>query len=374
MVCAGALSCGPAPVAQCASEATRAEAAIVPEVGPVPGPEAAEPLAPPSALVPCAQDAEAQPMRYAGLALVLPWVQSLLDPLAPFLEQVWGGGRPWLYRPHTLLTAFVFYVMCGFRNPEQVKAAPHLDFGPLLGHRRGPACITLRRRLVPMARVGPIVGAFQRELALMYLSLGWVQLGPWLVDGHFIPYFGEHKWGKGWWPQRRLAVRGTFQDWVADNRGRPLWLHLTQGFELFADHLPLIAQGLLSLLADAGADNEIILVFERGGYSAAVFTALNRLGVGWVTWIKAKLALAATLFSEQGTLSPGARQPDQPGRTVHYAQTTYQAAVVWHEGDPAKQVGLISNLGTATQAATPPSTRSACSPAAGGRRTASRIW
>ena len=100
-----------------------------------------------------------RPSRCAtrGWRLALPWVQSLLDPLVPFLEQVWGGGRPWLYRPHTLLTAFMLYVLSGFRNPEQVKAAPHLDFGPLLGRRRGPACITLRRRLVPMARVGPIV-------------------------------------------------------------------------------------------------------------------------------------------------------------------------------------------------------------------------
>lgn len=351
VLCAGASSGEPAP--QCASEAPRAEAAVVPEVAPVPEPEAAAPLAPPSALVPCGPDTEAQPMRYAGLALALPWVQSLLDPLVPFLERVWGGGRPWLYRPHTLLTAFMLYVISGFKNPEQVKAAPHLDFGPLLGRRRGPACITLRRRLVPMACIPSVVDAFQRELALMYLSLGWVRPGPWLVDGHFIPYFGEHKWGKGWWPQRRLAVRGAFQDWVADHRGRPLWLHLAQGFELFADHLPLIAQGLLSLLADAGADTQIVLIFDRGGYSAAVFTALNRLGVGWVTWIKAKLALAATLFTEQGTLPPGARHPDQPRRTVHYAQTTYaaaglppQSAVVWYEGDPAKQVGLISNLDT----------------------------
>lgn len=289
-------------------------------------------------------------MRFAGLALVLPLVQSLLDPLQPFLQQAWGGRR-WLYTPQTLLTAFIFYLLLGFKNPEQVKASPHRDFGPLLGRRRGPACVTLRRRLVPMARVPQLVEAFQRELALVYLSLGWVEPGQWSVDGHFLPYFGKHAWGKGWWPQRRVAVRGAVQDWVADRRGRPLWLHLTQGFELFADQLPLIAQGLHSLLTDAGAADCIVLVFDRGGYGSAVFTALNRLGVGWVTWIKAKLHSPPSAFTEQGVLPPSPRRPALPGRTVYYTRTTYAPAglpgvpaVVWHDGDPTKQVGLISNL------------------------------
>lgn len=295
--------------------------------------------------------ATALPMRYGGLALALPALQSLLDPLEPYLQQAWGQ-RPWRYGPRTLITAFILYLLMGFRNPEQVKASPHRDFGPLLGQRRGPACITLRRRLPAMASDPQLVDGLQRELALAYLHLGWVQPGPWLVDGHFSPYFGQHPWGKGWWPQRRLAVRGYFQNWVADRRGRPLWLHLTQGFELFSDQLPLIAAGLRSLLAAAGAGNDPIFIFDRGGYSATLFAALNQRGVGWVTWLKGKVSLPAAAFTEQGTLPHNPLRPGEPPPTIHYAATTHAVAglgapvpvIAWHEGDPSCQVALLSNL------------------------------
>ena len=295
--------------------------------------------------------ATAVPMRYGGLALALPALQGLLDPLEDYLQQAWGQRR-WRYAPWALLSSFILYLVMGVLNPERVKAAPSRDFGPLLGRKRAPACITLRRRLPAMARTPTLVAGLQRALAVAYLRLGWVRPGAWLVDGHFSPYHGEQNWGKGWWPQRRLAVRGYFQDWVADRRGRPLWLHLTQGFELFTDQLPLIASGLRSLLTEAGADPDVVLVFDRGGYCAALFAALNALGIGWVTWLKGKVSLPKAAFTDQGSLPPSQRRPDEPGRTVHYTRTTHAVtglgdvvpAIAWHEGDPRHQVALLSNL------------------------------
>lgn len=289
------------------------------------------------------------PMRHAGLALALPALQALLDPLRSYLEQAWGG-RPWRYRPLELLQAFLLYALANYRNPEQVKAAPTADFGPLIGHPRGPACITLRRRLRAMARGTALVDRLQRELAILYLHLQWVHPGAWLVDGHFSPYFGRQAWGKAWWPQRRMAVCGYFQNWVHDRRGRPLWLHCTQGFELFADQLPLVAEGLLSLLREAGVDEPAVLVFDRGGYSASVFAGLNRLGMGWVTWLKGEIRLPIEAFTEQGQLPSS--QPGEPGRTVYYSRTTHKVtdfhdavpAIVWHDGDPDHQVALLSCL------------------------------
>lgn len=283
-------------------------------------------------------------IRHAGMALALPVLQQVLDPLQPHLEAVWG--RPsWHYRPWQMIAGFIFYVLGGYRNPEQVKAAPARDFGPLLGRRRAPACITLRRRLRAMAKVAEPVLELQRQLARQYLQLGWVEPGWWLVDNHFVPYYGAQAWGKGWYPQRRLPHPGHFQDWVHDRNGRPLWLHFTQGFELFADALPAVADALQALTGERP-----VLVFDRGGFSSQVFTALNARGAGWVTWLKGRVQLPAAAFTLRGEL-PSSR-PGGPAQVVHYACTTHAVAgchaqvatVVWHDGDPAKQVGLLTNL------------------------------
>jgi hypothetical protein len=54
-----------------------------------------------------------------GLALALPALQSLLDPLGDFLDQGWPGGqRGWRYAPWALLSAFILYLLMGVRNPE----------------------------------------------------------------------------------------------------------------------------------------------------------------------------------------------------------------------------------------------------------------
>ncbi|MGC8489510.1 MAG: hypothetical protein ACP5QO_15020 [Clostridia bacterium] len=283
-------------------------------------------------------------MRHAGMALVLPALQQVLDPLQSPLEAIWGRAE-WIYHPWQMIAGFLLYVLAGFRNPEQVKAAPVFDFGPLIGRRRAPACITLRRRLGAMASQEGLVRQLQRQLACLYLQLGWVQPGVWLVDGHFVPYYGKHAWGKGWFPQRRMPHHGHFQEWVHDRQGRPLWMHFSQGFELFADTLPTVADALQELTGERP-----VLVFDRGGFNAQVFTALNAQGAGWVTWWKGKVRLPPEAFTETGELT--AARPGAPARTVHYACTTHQvtgchahvAAVVWHQGDPQQQVGLLTNL------------------------------
>lgn len=286
-------------------------------------------------------------VRYGGLALVLPFLQQLLDPLEGMLERWWGAMTGY-YRPRQLLEAFLLYLLVGYRNPEQTKAAPAQDFGPLLGRTRAPCCATLRARL-PALAVRETTEQLQEQLALQYLRLGWVQLGWWLVDGHFSPYFGQQSWAKSWWPQRRMPQRGYIQDWVHDRRGRPLCMHLTQGFECFGDQLALLGQTVGRLLGEAGQPDVPIIVFDRGGYSSNVFTALNAQGVGWVTWLKGAKPLPASAFTQQAEI-PGGR--DHPTRTVHYACTTHRVegcndhvpAIFWHDGDAQHQVALLSNL------------------------------
>ncbi len=283
------------------------------------------------------------PLRYAGLALVLPILQEFFTPeLRRSWEELWGQ-RAWLYRPVELVTAFVLQILCGFFNPEQVKAAPAEALGPLLGHRRSPATVTFRRRLPAMAREAARVEAVGDELALQYLWLGWVHLDWWAIDNHFVPYFGRHDWGKTWWTQRRYAHPGHCQTAVHDAQGRPLLLRFSQAFELFQDELPAVARRVQDLLRRLGQAQPMIAVFDRGGAVAPVFRALDALHIPWACYRRGSVHLPPEAFGHQ---------IEHNGRTRWYAEHRFRvdgyhdavAGVVWHEGDPRHQTALLCNF------------------------------
>ncbi len=294
-------------------------------------------------VLPSAAVVERTPIRYAGLALVLPILQQFFSPrLRQSWEQAWGQ-RPWLYRPVELVTAFVLDLLCGFFNPEQVKATAARDLGPLLGHRRAPATVTFRRRFAAMCRDTQQVLAVAEELALQYLQLGWVQLDWWAIDNHFVPYFGKHNVGKAWWTQRRYAHKGHCQGSVHDARGRPLLLRFSQAFQLFQDELPAIARQVQDLLRRHGETQPMIAVFDRGGALAPVFRALDAAGIAWLSYRRGAVHLPPETFQHQVEIR---------GRTLWYAEHRFRvdgyhdavAGVVWHDGDVQHQTALLCNF------------------------------
>lgn len=286
--------------------------------------------------------------RWAGLALLLPLMSQLLAPILERLQrEAQVAGQRWSWRTAELLQALLLYLSAGYLNPEQTKAAPRRQMGWLLGRYALPSCTTLRRWLFTL-RGQRLHRWISLELARQYLRLGWVEMAGWFIDGHFVPYHGQAKLTKAWWPQRRLAHRGHHQYWVNDRRGRPLVAFLAQGFQVFAHMLPVVAESLRDLLRGAGVRGVPVIVFDRGGYSARLFRKLDAMGIGWVTWRKAEVHLPAELFTDMGTVETAHRPP----RQILYAVTRLRVegyrpdvlAVAWHEGDPQKQVALLANV------------------------------
>ena len=99
-----------------------------------------------SALVP-PPSADDVALREAGVALVLPAPQALLDPLEPFLEAHWGD-QPWYYRPLDMILAFTL--------------APCSAVGGDLPASRPPA----------LAAHLPLAEELRQRLAEAYLRLG----------------------------------------------------------------------------------------------------------------------------------------------------------------------------------------------------------
>lgn len=289
--------------------------------------------------------AGARSSRYAGLALLLPAMAQLLAPILARLHQPRKGR--WRWGLDGWVQAIVLYLLAGHLNPEQTKLAGRREMGWLIGRYALPSCQTLRRLLPRLAEVDrprwiPL------ELARQYLRLGWVELGGWFIDGHFVPYHGQAELTKAWWPQRRLAVRGHHQYWVNDQRGRPLVAFLAHGFEVFAHTLPTVAQSLRDLLHSVGEAAVPVIVFDRGGYSARLFHALDAMGIGWITWRKGEVSLPAEAFTAQGKLETQHRPPQPCWYAEHRMRVNgYRddvLAVAWHAGEVDKQVALLSNL------------------------------
>ncbi len=106
------------------------------------------------------------------------------------------------------------------------------------------------------------------------------------MDGHFIPYFGQHVVRQGYFTVRRLAMKGHQAYYANDPRGRPFCFLLTPA----ADHLTAVIPTLLAqvkaLVGARWVDWGLTLCFDRGGFSAALFQALDERKVYWLTWLE----------------------------------------------------------------------------------------
>jgi len=240
--------------------------------------------------------------RYAGLSLLSPFARPLLEPLWDHVQTQCDafGDATYEWNVAALLPLLTLYTAWKIDNPEQSKTLVRREFGALLGHEASPCCRTLRRRL-PLLTRGDLPEAAPRLLAQTLIEQGFIRLGEFHLDGHFVPYHGQHRLPKGWWPQRRAPHRGYYQHWVNDRRGRPLFCLFHQAFAAFTHVIPEMVRQIQELLFEAGIQEEqpFIVAFDRGGYSAELFRTLDEMGVGWVTYKKHAPDVSPDALSER---------------------------------------------------------------------------
>lgn len=227
--------------------------------------------------------------RYLGLLLLAPFLRSLLEPIWQYIKEHGEAFEDGLYSWGTaqLTTLITLYTAWGIDNAEQSKMLRRDEFGVLLDREESPSCRTFRRRL-PLLAKGDLPFAAPRILARTLLELGWIRLGELYLDGHFVPYHGKGSIAKGWWPQRQSPKKGYYQHWVNDRQGKPLFCMFHPGFVAFPHIIPEMVREIQALLNEAGVAEEqpLILIFDRGAYSASLFKELDAMGVGWITYKK----------------------------------------------------------------------------------------
>jgi hypothetical protein len=213
---------------------------------------------------------------YAGGLLLTPLLARYR--FLPTLSQVITIRAHEGYSLEELALTLFYLDLFGFRSLEDFKRAYPEEFGLLVGRAHSPSLFTLRRFLHQVRGLGKgeaLIEAFAQS----YLQSGLAQWGVMYIDGHFMPYYGLYPITKGWHGVRQVAMKGSYNFLVVDERFSP-WLFLIRSSsEDLLQKIPELIEKAKRLGEQAGVSPErldkLIVVFDREGYSAELYRYLD---------------------------------------------------------------------------------------------------
>jgi len=222
--------------------------------------------------------------RYAG-AMLLYVGLAVLGLWEAFQELKVSLGRAVRYDLNRVVAVVAFGFALRFGSMERFKTALQRDFGALIGTPSVPTVRSLRQRIGELAESLDGV-ALNRIMFRNYIRAEPIWEGVYYLDGHFCPYTGEEPTAKGWDAKRRLARPGQTDMYVHDVTGRALFFMNCPA----NDHLSRVIPELLEEIRRVAGEQPILLIFDRGGFSSRLFSYLDQQGVGYITFLKGRLA------------------------------------------------------------------------------------
>jgi prepilin-type processing-associated H-X9-DG protein len=217
----------------------------------------------------------------AGVLLALPAIvqSGVLD----CAREVYGCIGPDFYGLRTTVVALLLMALLRIRRPENLKEHPPIDLGRVLGLDRAPEMKTLRRKLSRLAAIGR-ASDFGRAVAHHRVATHGNALGFLYVDGHVRVYYGQHRIPKTHVARIRLAMPATSDYWVNDERGEPLFVVTAEANAGLCKMLPSILAEIRGLIGE----RRTTIVFDRGGWSPALFEQLIGSGFDILTYRKGR--------------------------------------------------------------------------------------
>jgi hypothetical protein len=149
---------------------------------------------------------------------------------------------------------------------------------------RAPEVKTIRRRIGQLAATGKAKDLLQ-SMAALKLQAGTDQdlAAVLYVDGHVRAYQGSRKIGKAHSTRLKFPAPATLETWVSDANGDPVLV-------VMAEPGASLAMELRRLLPDlrraVGDDRRVLVGFDRGGWSPALFKHMHAHGFDTLTWRK----------------------------------------------------------------------------------------
>jgi hypothetical protein len=233
----------------------------------------AEPVFAPAARVPL-----------AGLLLAIPALQA--TGLLPCATQVFGGLRNGFYGLDTMLVEGVLRALAGEPRAEGATRIDPAALGRVLGLDRGPEVKTIRRKITDLAatgRAGELLAAMAAAHVARLEASNPDLLAVFYVDGHVRAYQGAAKVAKTHLSRLKFPAPATVETWVSDASGDPVLV-------VMADPGASLAMELRRLLPDlrraVGDHRRVLVGFDRGGWSPALFAHMDAQGFDVLTWRK----------------------------------------------------------------------------------------
>jgi len=220
----------------------------------------------------------------AGLLLAMPGLQA--TGLLPCAATVFGGLPNGFYGLETMLTEGVLRALAGQPRAEGATRVDPYALGRVLGLDRAPEVKTIRRKITALAATGRAEELLAAMAARHVARLD--EANPDLavvfyVDGHVRAYQGIRKVAKTHLSRLKFPAPATVETWVSDAAGDPVLVVMAEPGASLAMEL----RRLLPELRKAVGDQRRVLVgFDRGGWSPALFAHMHTAGFDVLTWRK----------------------------------------------------------------------------------------
>jgi transposase len=274
----------------------------------------AEPVFAPAARVPL-----------AGLLLAIPALEA--TGLLSCAATVFGQLRNGFYGLDTMLLEGVLRALAGEPRAEGATRIDPAALGRVLGLDRGPEVKTIRRKITDLAatgRAGELLAAMAATHIARLDASNPDLLAVFYVDGHVRAYQGAAKVAKTYLSRLKFPAPATVETWVSDAAGDPVLV-------VMADPGASLAMELRRLLPDlrraVGDQRRVLVGFDRGGWSPALFAHMDAQGFDVLTWRK---GLAQDVDPD---LFTDTAYTDETGRTHTWrvADTTVDLPVGEHD-------------------------------------------
>jgi transposase len=217
----------------------------------------------------------------AGVLLAIPAVVG--SGVLAAAQEVYGTIGPAFYGLRTTVVALILMALLRIKRPEGLKERSPHDLGRILGLDRAPEVKTLRRKLARLAGMGQ-ASRFGHLLARRRVETRGASMGFLYIDGHVRVYHGKHTLPKAHVARMRLSLPATTDYWVNDKKGEPLFVVTAEANAGLVRMLPPLLEEVRGLVGE----RRVTVVFDRGGWSPALFQKLIAQGFDILTYRKGR--------------------------------------------------------------------------------------
>lgn len=222
--------------------------------------------------------ASGEGLPFVGALLAIPGLVA--SGMLPEARLHFGDIGPAFYGLRTSLVTMVLLALLRIKRPEHLKEFAPPDLGRILGLDRAPEVKTLRRKARQLAD-GPaetfIAGLAARRVKGQEGALAYAY-----VDGHVRVYSGKYKLPKAHVTRMRISLPAIQDVWLNDSDGSPVLSITQEAHPSLASALPPILEELRALVGE----RRVTVVFDRGGWSPALFRSLDNAGFDTLTYRK----------------------------------------------------------------------------------------